>query len=172
MKTGLRAHGPIVVASVAIAVQYFLAFFVFRPAGAPVLQWIGWGIWLLSVYLGIAPILVLRHGGGVAPGKTYVHTTRLVDTNIYGIVRHPQYLAGICLNLAMMLLAQHWLIAVLGIVSITMLALDAREADRQGIEKFGTSYRHYMQRVPRINILLGLWRRIRDRDSNYGRDSS
>jgi protein-S-isoprenylcysteine O-methyltransferase Ste14 len=170
MSTSLRVHGPIVIASVAIVAQYVLGFFVFRLPGTPALQWMGWGIWLLSVYLGTAPIFVLRRRGGVAAGKSYVHTTRLVDSNIYGIVRHPQYLAGICLSVAMMLLAQHWLIALLGIVSITMLALDAKEADRQGIEKFGAEYRRYMRRVPRINLILGLWRRIRDRNLNYRKD--
>ena len=170
MKSSLRVHGPIVVASVAIVAQYVLAFFVFGLPGMAVMHWIGWGIWLLSVYLGIAPIFILGRRGGVAAGKSYVHTTRLVDTNIYGVVRHPQYLAGICLGLAMMFLAQHWLIALLGIVSITMLALDAKEADRQGIEKFGTEYRRYMERVPQLNLILGVWRRIRDRKPKYRKD--
>ena len=171
MKTSLRGHGPIVIASVAVVAQYVLAFFVFNLSGTPVMQWIGWSIWLLSVYLGIAPIFILRRHGGVGAGKSYVHTTRLVDANIYGIVRHPQYLAGICLSLAMIFLAPHWPIAILGAVSITMLSLDAKEADRQGIEKFGTKYRHYMHRVPRINILLGLCRRIGACNPTRGGDS-
>ena len=171
MKTSLRGHGPIMIASVAVVAQYVLAFFVFNLSGTPVMQWIGWSIWLLSVYLGIAPIFILRRHGGGGAGKSYVHTTRLVDNNIYGIVRHPQYLAGICLSLAMVFLAPHWLIASLGALSITMLALDAKEADRQGLDKFGTQYRHYMRRVPRINILLGLWRRIRVCNPKRGRSS-
>ena len=172
MKTSLRVHGPVAVASIAIVVQYVLAFFVFRLRGEPILQWIGWGIWLLSAYLGIAPIFVLRRRGEVAAGKSYVHTTRLVDTNIYGVVRHPQYLAGICLSLAMIFMAQHWVIALLGILSIVMFAIDAKEADRQGIEKFGTAYQAYMKRVPQIDLVVGLWRRIRERNPHNGRDSS
>ena len=170
MKSSIQVHGPIVIASIAIVAQYVLAFFVFVLPGTPVVQWIGWGIWLLSVYLGIAPVFVLRRHGGVAAGDSYAHTTRLVDTNIYGIVRHPQYLAGICLSLAIMFLAQHWLIAFLGIVSITMLALDAREADRQGSGKFGSEYQRYMHRVPQLNLILGLWRRIRGRNPRPRRD--
>jgi len=34
----------------------------------------------------------------------------------------------------------------------------ALEADRAGIKKFGDTYRRYMQKVPRMNLLLGLVR--------------
>jgi len=43
--------------------------------------------------------------GGVAKGKSYIETTRLVDSSLYAIVRHPQYVAGMLFNLAMMLVA-------------------------------------------------------------------
>jgi len=49
----------------------------------------------------------------VSKGKSYVGTTRLVDTSLYAIVRHPQYLGGILFNLMLMLLAQHWLVILL-----------------------------------------------------------
>ena len=103
-----KVSGTGIVASILFVVQYILAFFVYKLPGLPILQWLGWGIWIISVIFGIAPIFILRNRGGVAKGQSYVKTTELVDTSLYAIVRHPQYLAGMLFSIAMMLLAQHW----------------------------------------------------------------
>jgi protein-S-isoprenylcysteine O-methyltransferase Ste14 len=163
-----RFFGGILVASTLIVAQYILAFFIYKLPGLPALQWIGWGIWVLSGIFGIAPIFILRRKGGVAKGKSYVATTHLVDSSLYAIVRHPQYLAGILFNLSMMLLAQHWLVILLGLISAVLIYADIQAADQEGIEKFGDEYRRYMQRVPQVNFLLGgvrLLRRKRTSDS-------
>ena len=156
-----RFFGGILVASALIIAQYVLAFFVYKLPGLPALQWMGWGIWVLSGIFGIAPIFILRRRGGVAKGKSYVETTHLVDTGLYGIVRHPQYLAGMLFNLSMMLLAQHWLVILLGLISIGLIYVDIQAADREGINKFGDEYHEYMQRVPQTNFLLGMIRFLR-----------
>jgi protein-S-isoprenylcysteine O-methyltransferase Ste14 len=156
-----KFSGAILGASVLIVAQYILAFFVFKLPGLRALQWVGWGIWILSLFFGIAPIFILGRRGAVEKGRSYVHTTKLVDTSLYAIVRHPQYLGGILFNLALMLIAQHWLVIVIGFVSMGLLYLELCAADQEGIEKFGDAYRRYMQRVPRANFLLGLIRLMR-----------
>lgn len=153
-----KFSGTGLVASILFVVQYILAFFVYKLPGLPALQWLGWGIWVLSMIFGIAPIFILRSRGGVAKGQSYVKTTQLVDSSLYAIVRHPQYLAGILFNLSMMLLAQHWVVILVGAVSMTLFYIDTRAADQEGIEKFGEAYREYMQRVPQVNFLLGIFR--------------
>jgi protein-S-isoprenylcysteine O-methyltransferase Ste14 len=158
-----RFFGGILIASTLIVAQYILAFFIYKLPGLPALQWIGWGIWVLSAIFGIAPIIILRRRGGVAKGKSYVETTHLVDTSLYTIVRHPQYLAGILFNLSMMLLAQHWLVVLLGIISAVLIYADIQAADLEGIEKFGDEYRQYMQRVPQVNFILGGMRLLQRR---------
>ena len=146
--------------------QYILAFFVYNLPGWPPLQIVGWGIWVISVIFGIAPIFILGRRGGVSKGKSYVETTRLVDTSLYAIVRHPQYLAGILFNFAMMLLAQHVVVVLLGLASAILLYIDIQDADRKGIEQFGDEYREYMRRVPQVNFALGLLRRMRKKPSS------
>lgn len=94
-------------------------------------------------------------------GKSYIRTQKLVTSSLYGIIRHPQYLAGPLLNVALMLLSQHWLVIVLGIPAIILICFDIRDADREGLEKFGDQYRKYMQEVPKINFLAGIYRRLR-----------
>lgn len=120
------------------------------------LQWMGWAIWLLSFTFGFAPIFIFRKYGGVAKGKSYTETTKLVDTSIYTIVRHPQYLAGILFNFSIIFLAQKWLVLILGSISAFLIYLDIQAADTEGIEKFGQEYRDYMHRVPQINFIKGL----------------
>ena len=158
-----KVSGTGIVASILFVVQYILAFFVYILPGLPILQWLGWGIWIISVIFGIAPIFILRNRGGVAKGQSHVKTTELVDTSLYAIVRHPQYLAGMLFSIAMMLLAQHWVVILIGIVSMTLFYIDTRDADQEGIEKFGAAYRDYMQRVPRVNFLLGILRILQQR---------
>ena len=90
-----------------------------------------------------------------------MQTTVLVDESIYGIVRHPQYLAVILLNLALLLISQHWLSAVLGIPAMVLMYFDIQKADRHEIEKFGEAYQRYMSNVPQINFILGIIRQVR-----------
>ena len=88
-----------------------------------------------------------------------MQTTAIVDTGIYAIVRHPQGgTAGLLLNLALPLIGQHWLLAVLAPVSMILIYADTFNADKACVEKFGEEYERYMQRVPRVNFLTGLWR--------------
>jgi len=56
---------------------------------------LGWVVWAFGMVLVMAPIVMFPRRGGVAKNKSYVHTTQLVDTGIYAIVRHPQYTGGI-----------------------------------------------------------------------------
>lgn len=149
--------------SALIVAQYILAFFVLKLPGLKGLQILGWGIWALSAVFGFAPIFILKRFGGVVSGKSYVHTTKLVDTSLYAVVRHPQYLAGILFNIALMLLAQHWLVILIGVVSMALIYREIKHADQEGVEKFGEAYQGYMKRVPQVNFLLGIFRLIRSR---------
>ena len=151
------------VASVLTVAQVILAFFFHSPF-SEVLQWVGWiCLWTAGVF-GVLPIYTLRRKGGVPQGESYVKTTRLVDSGIYAIVRHPQGgVAWLLINLGVMLVAQHWLIAVLGLVSMPLVYLDAIKADRYAIEKFGDDYRRYMEKVPRVNFISGILRLIQRR---------
>ena len=160
-----KFSGTSLVASILFVVQYILAFFVYKLQGLPALQWLGWGIWVLSVIFGVGPIFILRSRGGVAKGHSYVKTTKLVDSSLYAIVRHPQYLAGMLFNLAMMLLAQHWVVILIGAVSMALFYIDTQAADQEGIQKFSEAYRDYMQRVPKANFILGILRVIQKRGS-------
>jgi protein-S-isoprenylcysteine O-methyltransferase Ste14 len=121
----------------------------------------GWVVWAIGMMLVMAPIVMFPRRGGVPKGKTFVHTTRLVNTGIYAIVRHPQYLGGILsIFVATLLLYPHWIFSLLGIPGVVILYWSSKEEEERLIEQFGNDYRTYMQRVPRMNIFLGVIRLI------------
>jgi len=111
----------------------------------------------------MAPIVMFPRRGGVPKGKSFVHTSKLVDTGIYALVRHPQYLGGIlAIFVATLLFYPHWLFVVLGIPGAVILYWGTKEEEKRLIERFGGEYQDYMQRVPRMNLILGIirqWRR-------------
>ena len=141
-----------------LIVQIVLAFVLSQP-GSQGIRWIGISVWWIGAVFGWLPIFTLRSKGGVPKGKSYVHTTTLVETGIYAIVRHPQMgTAGLLMCLGLMLITQHWSSAALGIPAMVLIYLDLLKADQRCIEKFGNAYRQYMQRVPRVNFVAGLIR--------------
>ena len=129
-----------------------------------ILAYFGVGLYVLSgIVFGMLPTFEFRKKGGVKKGKSYIHTTKLVDTGIYSIVRHPQYVTFILWAIAGMLLFQHWIIIIFGIPIIPLTYIDLIKADKDAIEKFGDVYKAYMKRVPRANFLLGIIRLLMSR---------
>jgi len=120
---------------------------------------LGWVVWAIGMILVMAPIVMFPRRGGVPKEKSFVHTTQLVDTGIYAVVRHPQYLGGIlAIFVATPLLYPHWLFVVLGIPGAVILYWSTIEEEKQLVEQFGDGYRSYMQKVPRVNLILGIIR--------------
>lgn len=138
--------------------QIVLAFLLYNEDGNTAVINLGWVILWVSAIFGWLPIFTFKRFGKVPDGKAYLHTTILVDRGVYAIVRHPQYLAGILMGLAFPLISQHWLVAALGVIFIAINYLDTFEEEASNIAKFGDEYRQYMQRVPRFNFLLGIYR--------------
>ena len=127
---------------------------------------LGWVVWAAGMALVMAPIVMFPRRGGVAKGKSFVHTTQLVDTGIYAVVRHPQYLGGIlAIFLTTILLYPHWLFIVLGIPGILVIYFSTMMEEKRLIKQFGGDYLAYMERVPRINIILGIVRQRRRKNT-------
>ena len=132
-----------------------------------ILAFIGIGLYIFAgMVFGLLPVFEFRKKGRVKKGKSYIHTTKLVDTGIYSIVRHPQYITFILWAIASMLLFQHEIVIILGIPIIPLTYIDLIKADKEGIKKFGENYKNYMQRVPRANFISGIIKIILNRGEN------
>jgi protein-S-isoprenylcysteine O-methyltransferase Ste14 len=117
----------------------------------------------------MAPIIMFPRRGDVPKGKSFVHTTRLVETGIYAIVRHPQYTGGIyAIFLTNFLAYPHWLFGVLGVAGTAVIYMSCQEEDQRLIEKFGDDYKAYMKRVPGMNFVSGLMRLTNQKRTQQG----
>jgi protein-S-isoprenylcysteine O-methyltransferase Ste14 len=154
----ILSHILLIVCAIA---QILLTFLLYNQHGNEVVRIIGWAVLALSGIFGWLPVYELRRKGGVPKRAPYVRTTVLVTSGIYSIVRHPQFLGGMLLGISLALIAQHWLVVVLGVPVVVIFFLGVIDDDKEGIEKFGDDYKAYMKKVPRINFVAGITRLIK-----------
>ena len=131
------------------------------------LDFLVYGGWILLVFSVVIIFMAggeFRKKGGAPKGKSIVHTTVVVDSGIYAVVRHPQYLGFILFILALVLMSQHWLSVFSGVVGSALFYKDVLREEQMSIEKFGDDYKRYMRKVPRMNLLLGIIRLRRMRE--------
>ena len=162
----MRSTKAIVLATLLTIVavgQIVLSFFLYNKDGNPIIRNIGWVVLWISAIFGWLPIYTFKKWGNVSKGKSYIQTTVLVDRGIYAIVRHPQYVAGMMIGAGLTLIAQHWLVAILGAIAIVIYYVDTYEEEKSATEKFGESYVKYMESVPRVNFVVGIFRLLRRR---------
>ena len=141
--------------------QVVLCFLFYNWANLDVLLYMGWATLAASQVLGMMSRAAFQTKGRAAEGASWLQTTVVVDSGIYSIVRHPMYLSGICLILALILISQHWLSPIFGIPTIVFFYLSMPQEEQSNIQKFGNDYVAYMKRVPRMNLILGIIRLLR-----------
>ncbi|MBN2075865.1 MAG: isoprenylcysteine carboxylmethyltransferase family protein [Dehalococcoidales bacterium] len=125
---------------------------------------LAWIVWAFGMILVFAPIVMFPRRGGSPKGLKFVKTTRIVDTGIYAVIRHPQYTGGIySIFLTTLLIYPHWLFVILGVAGTYLLYLSTRTEDKILIEKFGDEYREYIDKVPAMNFVAGTIRLLRRR---------
>jgi len=116
---------------------------------------------VIGLLMMILAMSALRTRGMNQDKVDFTATTKIVKSGIYSIVRHPLYLGWLLMYPAAMLVSQHWLVLMLGVVGVLSMYVIVLEAEDQLIDKFGLEYQAYMQEVPRLNIILGLWCKLR-----------
>jgi len=149
---------PSIIAFLFFISQIIYGFFYTENTRLEIVEYIGVVVFILSGLFGMAPVLAFPTKGGVKKGKSFIHTTKIVDTGIYSIMRHPQYSAFFLWAIGAMLLFQNWVVVLLGIPVIVLTYLDMIREDKRNIEKFGKPYKEYMKKVPRANFVVGIIR--------------
>lgn len=125
----------------------------FRRIAVPVL--------LLAVILAFLPMFALGRYGKGREKNSYMETVSVVSRGLFAVVRHPQYLGYMLFNVGFVFLSQHWLTALAGALAMIFFYLQTVAEERTLLQRFGQEYLEYAQRVPRLNILLGTFRRFR-----------
>jgi len=137
---------------------------------SPPIVWLGnlgWIILWTAAFLAVVPVFTFRKKGGVSEGESYINTTVIVDTGIYAVIRHPQYLSFILICLGIILATQRWLITTIGIPAAILIYIAIGQQDYFLIGKFGEDYKRYMEKVPRVNFLLGIIRLMQRRKKEW-----
>ncbi|TRO54168.1 DUF1295 domain-containing protein [Candidatus Bathyarchaeota archaeon] len=138
--------------------QFYLSWRYYNGMGLDWVANLGWSMLWLSAFFGWLPIYEFKKLGGVPEKQIYMHTTKLVTSGVYSVVRHPQLLAGILICFSMMLVSQHPQSVIAGTVAALLFASDVPSADKGLVEKFGEPYMLYKEQVPALNFVTGLFR--------------
>jgi len=137
---------------VILGISFFLNIIVINlyPPTIKELVVVGYTILGIGAFFFILSVLTLRRKG----------TSNVVDSGIYGIVRHPMYLGAMVMFFSHIFLGQNWIVAMSTIIAIVCCYLLIQFGDQRNIEKFDDNYKRYMQGVPRTNFLLGIIRLV------------
>lgn len=142
-----------IVNGLSMALFIYLVFTLDVPDFLRPLMYVGWI--LLGCGIGLVALsivaLVRNQGAG------------LVERGVYGIVRHPMYLGAMLCFLSYFFFHPHWLILLISSANIAVVYWFILQGEQQDITRFGDAYRRYMESVPRINLLAGIFRRLQSK---------
>ena len=147
-------------AIVMLVLAWILSWFLTRPTAVRALWYVGWVVWVCGAILIILPLIMIY---GRSKSKGWIDTIPIVDSGIYSLVRHPLYLGWLLMYVVVIFFGQHWIPLVLGIAGIACVYLISVQEDMRLVVSLGDDYVRYMQKTPRMNILLGLVRVLQRR---------
>jgi len=143
--------------------QVVLCFLFYNWAGLNWLLYLGWIALVIAMVLGWRARVAFETRGHAPEKESWLRTTTVVDNDIYGIVRHPMYLAFMLIFIALVCISQHWLSVIIGAIGALMIYNDMRREEKGNVDKFGEDYLRYMHQVPRMNFALGIVRLMQRR---------
>lgn len=122
------------------------------------LQIVGLALYVPSAFLVFGSMVQLHHRGKAGAGDALAPhgTTVVVDTGIYGIVRHPMWLGMSIWSVALVLVFQSVLAGALAAAAIIFFRIGTIKEDQFNVREFGEAYIEYMKRVPAWNFLKRL----------------
>ena len=149
IKTGLLFFIASILSVLSFPCNPLVIYKVIKPLDIKVLWYMGWIVWAAGM------ILV-----GLSYYYIYIRKTKvLIRHGIYKVIRHPLYLGWILsVFITTILLYPHWIFITTGIPGIVAVYLISIEEERSNIKQFGSSYKSYMKKVPRMNLILGFIR--------------
>jgi protein-S-isoprenylcysteine O-methyltransferase Ste14 len=150
MKRNLLAQMGMIVNGLSIALFFFLANVLEVPDVPPPLRYLAWVLFGLGILLILLSIVSLMSN----------KDSSLIDWGVYRLVRHPMYLGAILLFLSWIGFLPHWIVILVSIINTLIVYWFMLEGERQNIANFGDPYRNYMNNVPRLNLLAGIFRAL------------
>ncbi len=117
------------------------------------ISWIGFALILIGLIIRWSAILTLRKYFTTDVAVTA--DQKLVDTGLYGIVRHPSYTGSILSFIGLGLSFSSWVSTIIIAVPITLAFLHRIRIEEQALEElFGDEYTAYTRRTRRLIPLI------------------
>jgi protein-S-isoprenylcysteine O-methyltransferase Ste14 len=110
------------------------------------LSYMGYVLYVPAILLTISTFIALKRKG--KPTSGWEHTTVLIDSGVFGLVRHPLYLGGALLTLGTILIAQSAPVIISGIAGLFCYWTASKKEELYNIRKFGDKYQDYLKKVP------------------------
>ena len=129
----------------------------YNSANLTALSYAGWIIFACGVVVLVSSSQTRR--------RSYRMGKSFIQSGLYAYVRHPEFLDHMLIIVSLIFMAQHPISVAIGSVLLSLLCIEIVEEEKRNIEKFGEVYKDYMRRVPRINLLAGIIKSIRERKS-------
>ena len=85
-------------------------------------------------------------------------SNQVIKKGAFAYSRHPLYLATFLILIGVGIITGSWLFLILTFLIILFFYQEAIIEERYCLAIFGEDYNNYMQRVPRVNFLLGIIR--------------
>lgn len=114
----------------------------------PLARWVGVGAG--AVCVAMIYWLFSSIGNNISPTSATRRQHKLVTHGPYRWIRHPLYTIGAITFLSFGLIADNWLIMLLGVLVFVVMAARTPKEEANLIEKFGEEYKAYMKRAGRF----------------------
>ena len=116
--------------------------------GADLLRYVGLGLYAGGNVLAFLALHALgRHYSGFV---TLQEEHKLVQTGIYGLIRHPIYLRALLVAVGFPLLFRSWLVFLFLALAIVFVAARIRQEEKMLAEEFGPEFEAYRRRAWRL----------------------
>jgi protein-S-isoprenylcysteine O-methyltransferase Ste14 len=130
-----------------IALFFYLASTLNVPNFPNIFKYFAWLLFTAGL------ILIILSAGTLMANRE----ADLIDRGVYGVIRHPMYLGAMLLFLSWIFFLPHWIVLIVSFTNIVIVYWFILQGERNNISKFGDTYKQYMERVPRINLIVGLF---------------
>ena len=129
----------------------------YNSANLAALSYAGWIIFACGLVVLVSSSQTRR--------RSYRMGETFIQSGLYAYVRHPEFLGHMLIIVSLVFMAQHSISVATGSALLSLLCIEIVEEEKMNVEKFGEAYRDYMRRAPRINLLAGIAKSMRERKS-------
>ena len=126
-----------------------------------VLKFVGITLLICAAVMIFTPLFLRSKMQKVNNDQEIDPSGEILQHNLYAILRHPQYLGYILMAVGFACLSQHWLVVCFAGVTTILFYFQMIREEEYCLHKFGDKYLNYCKKVPRVNLIKGVSRKMK-----------